>query len=233
MAAVGEGLGVLLENSMLHEESETANQTQRRMAVENAVMADIGRIISSSLDIHDVYEAFVAELAKLIGFEWVSVNLVDLKDQTVTVTYASRELIGHKSFPLVGTFTWAAASEPTGLVVDFSRGEDHPELGPFSEAGYRSIMGVRLVHHQVISQSWHIRRPRTGHRRAGCPSNCGGYRQRRAICAAEGSRRGNSEPSKISFGKSEPRRPNFRRRDNLVRQRCRHKNLGEPWLKCR
>ncbi|MCH8297301.1 MAG: GAF domain-containing protein [Chloroflexi bacterium] len=157
LTAVGEGLGVLLENSMLHEESETAHRAQRRMAEVNSAMAEISRIISSSLDIDEVYEAFAAELAKLVTFKWASVNLVDLDEQTLTATYVSGEPVARRrhgeTFPLAGTFTGAVINEPAGLVVDFSHGEDHtrfPGLDPFLEAGYCSFMGVRLIHHDRV-----------------------------------------------------------------------------------
>ena len=42
MTVVSEGLGVLLEN---------AHQVQRRLAEESSVLAEIGRIVSSSMDI--------------------------------------------------------------------------------------------------------------------------------------------------------------------------------------
>ena len=51
MTVVSEGLDVLLENALLHEQSEIAHQVQRRLAEESSVLAEIGRIVSSSMDI--------------------------------------------------------------------------------------------------------------------------------------------------------------------------------------
>ena len=46
-----------------------SEETAKRMAQENAIMAEIGRIISSSLNIQDVYEQFAREVRKLIPFD--------------------------------------------------------------------------------------------------------------------------------------------------------------------
>ena len=157
LTAIVEGLGVLLENSMLHQESEAAHEAQRRMAEENSAMAEIGRIISSSPDVHEVYESFGAELAKLVTFEWVSVNLVDIKEQTLTITYVSGKPVAQRrpgdTFPLPGRFSDAVINEAGGLVVDFSRGEDRTRyvgLEPFLDSGLCTFMGVRLMHHDRL-----------------------------------------------------------------------------------
>ena len=51
LTAVSERLGVLLENALFNEQSEIARQVQRRLAEESSVLAEIGRIVSSSMDI--------------------------------------------------------------------------------------------------------------------------------------------------------------------------------------
>ena len=110
---------------------------QRRLAEENEVMSEIGRIINSSLDINEVYELFAAELAKLITFEWAGVSLLNTDESTLTVTYVSGNPIAHRKYgdiiPLTGTFSEAVIEDPVGLLVDASQGEDHlrfPVLAP-------------------------------------------------------------------------------------------------------
>ena len=51
LTVVSEGLGVLLENALLYEQSEIAHQVQRRLAEESSALAEIGRIVSSSMGI--------------------------------------------------------------------------------------------------------------------------------------------------------------------------------------
>ena len=46
-----------------------------RMAKEIAIMAEIRRVISSTLDIEEVYERFAAEALKLISYDSLVVNV--------------------------------------------------------------------------------------------------------------------------------------------------------------
>ena len=124
------------------------------MAEEKSAMAEIARIINLSPDINDIYEAFAVELEKLVGFEWVLVNLVDHFEQTMTITYAAGQPVAQRTarnkFELAGTFTGAVMNEAVGLVMDVSQGEDpgrFPALAPYLEAGFCSFLGVKLVHH--------------------------------------------------------------------------------------
>ncbi len=52
---------------------------------ENATMAEIGRIINSSLDIEEVYERFAEAVNKLISFDRISINLINSQDNTTTI----------------------------------------------------------------------------------------------------------------------------------------------------
>ncbi len=52
-----------------------------RLAQENAIMAEIGRIISSTLSIDEVYKLFTDEVKKLIPFDWISISLINQKEQ--------------------------------------------------------------------------------------------------------------------------------------------------------
>ena len=67
-----------IANSQLYERSLVAQDEQRCLAQQNSVVAEIGRIINSSLDIEQVYEAFVGQVETLVPFDWIVINLVDL-----------------------------------------------------------------------------------------------------------------------------------------------------------
>ncbi|MCG6535216.1 MAG: GAF domain-containing protein, partial [Syntrophales bacterium LBB04] len=77
------------------------------LAHETGVMAEIGRIISSSLDIEEVYERFAEEVRKLIPFDRIVVNLVNSQEGTVSISYVSGvEIEGREKyglFPLKAT----------------------------------------------------------------------------------------------------------------------------------
>ena len=80
------------ELAMRRRTEETLRQnreTAERLAEEMAIIAGIGRVIGSTLDIEEVYERFAAEAKKLIPFDQVSVNLKNPDEETVTITYVS------------------------------------------------------------------------------------------------------------------------------------------------
>jgi PAS domain S-box-containing protein len=57
-----------------------------RLAQETSVIAEVGRIINSSVDIDEVYEHFAEEVRKLIPFDRIVVNLVNQAEGTLTTT---------------------------------------------------------------------------------------------------------------------------------------------------
>ncbi len=67
---------------------QRSEEEATRLAQENAVMAEIGRIISSTLNIEEVYERFAAEARKLIPFGRIVVALNNPGEGIGTVTYA-------------------------------------------------------------------------------------------------------------------------------------------------
>ncbi len=54
---------------------------------ESAVVDEIARIITSTLDIDEVYQKFALEMKKLVDFDRVAINTIDRVDQTFTVRY--------------------------------------------------------------------------------------------------------------------------------------------------
>ncbi|HYB21932.1 MAG TPA: ATP-binding protein, partial [Thermodesulfobacteriota bacterium] len=59
----------------------------QHLARENALMAEIGRIISSTLNIEDVYERFAEEARKLITFDRIAISIINELDGTATNGY--------------------------------------------------------------------------------------------------------------------------------------------------
>jgi len=66
-----------------------SRETGERTVEEMAVIAEIGRLISSTLDIEEVYELFTAEVRKLIDFDRLAVNLCNSRENTIRVAYVS------------------------------------------------------------------------------------------------------------------------------------------------
>jgi hypothetical protein len=80
LSAIADGLGMLLENSRL-------SQGLRASVQEMAVVDQVSRIITSTLDIDQVYEKFALEMKKLVDFDRASINFVDQDAGTYTLLY--------------------------------------------------------------------------------------------------------------------------------------------------
>ena len=86
---VGSQIAGAVANSLLHAQLRYAESEQRRLAEENAVLAEVGRIIGSTLDIDEVYERFAPEVGKLIPFDRLGIGLLDEAQEHTTVAYMS------------------------------------------------------------------------------------------------------------------------------------------------
>ncbi len=137
---------------------------QRRVQ-ENAIMAEIGSIINSSLEIDDVYERFAEVVRKLIPFDRISINLVDLKENCTRIAYttgsqtpgrargnsvslqgsASRYVIDSRKSMLV----------PTGELKAYA--ERFPSFLPSVRVGFRSFMLVPLISKNIVIAVLHFR----------------------------------------------------------------------------
>jgi PAS domain S-box-containing protein len=130
-----------------------SEEAARRLAQENATMAEIGRIISSTLNINEVYERFVEEVRKFIQFDRITINHINPKENTFVVLYnagldmADREV--GKAVPLTGTATeWVMQNRSTLLILEENREEmlgRIPGLLPIFKAGFRSMMLIPLT----------------------------------------------------------------------------------------
>jgi PAS domain S-box-containing protein len=123
-----------------------------RFARENATVAEIGSIINSSLEIEEVYERFAEEVRKLIPFDRISINIVDLKQNEARIAYVSGgDLAGRRigdRVPLAGGYVehLVRTRQPVGLTGELSAmSERFPSLLPVISAGYRSAISVPLI----------------------------------------------------------------------------------------
>ena len=78
-----------IERSRVEMALRESEETARRLAQETAVLAEIGRIVGSSLNVDDVYERFAEEVRKLIPFDRIVINLVNLENATYLTAYVT------------------------------------------------------------------------------------------------------------------------------------------------
>lgn len=103
---------------------EESVREEHRLALENALFAEIGRVISASLDIDDVYEDFAAQVQRLITFDRISLSLLDDAKETLTNAYvlgveAPGRQVGAR-FAIAGSPAEAAVVSRTTTLVQGS-----------------------------------------------------------------------------------------------------------------
>jgi len=134
-------------------ERKRADEAVKRLSQENAVMAEIGRVISSTLNIEEVYERFAEEVRKLISFDRIIINTLNPKDNTTTVAYATGIDVESRRvadiFPLVGSVTEECIRMQSSLLFQPESIEEgvnrFPLLLVTLKAGLRSMIFVPLV----------------------------------------------------------------------------------------
>ncbi len=125
----------------------------RRLAQENVIIAEIGRIVSSTLNISEVYERFAEQVRRLISFDRISINLIDHEARRATVAHISGTRVKGRQigdvFPLEGTVTDKIIGTRSGVLLhpqDQAELERRfPRLIPSFQAGHRSMMVVPLI----------------------------------------------------------------------------------------
>jgi PAS domain S-box-containing protein len=130
-----------------------AEEVVKKLARENAILAEIGRIISSSLHIERVYDRFAEEAYKLIPFDGLAVNTINLKEGTVTVPYVSGTVVAGchpgDAFQLSNSVTERVLKTNSALTIQMVDPEElkkeFPTLLTAYEAGLRSVMVVPLI----------------------------------------------------------------------------------------
>ncbi len=126
---------------------------QKRARDEIAILAETGRMISSTLEIDEVYRRIAAEIGKLIFFDSLTINLFNSRQETLEVAYVSGlNLPGRRvgdSFPARGTVWEEAVRTLRGLIIQSENPEDlvdkFPRLAVSVQAGLRSVMSVPLI----------------------------------------------------------------------------------------
>jgi PAS domain S-box-containing protein len=163
---VGNEIAGAIANAQLFAERKQAEASLRKseeeakkLAVENAIMAEIGRIISSTLDIEEVYERFAEEMRRLIPFDRLGVNVIDRKNYNFSIPYVLGPQVTSRRagevIPLAGTGTEEVMRTQTSLFIHEENREAiisrFPGLAPIFKAGLQSIMIVPLsVKNDVI-----------------------------------------------------------------------------------
>jgi two-component system cell cycle sensor histidine kinase/response regulator CckA len=149
-----------LEESL--RENEAAN---KRIAQENAVIAEVGRIISSSLDIEEVYDRFAEEVARIIPLDRIAINIYNYEDNTVAVTYAAGTEVPKRHLgdviPVDSSFIKEIFRTRSSLLIRTEELPDlvksYPTIQPSLQAGFQSMMSIPLILKNQVMGILHFR----------------------------------------------------------------------------
>jgi len=130
-----------------------SEEAAKRIAKEDMIVAEISRIISSTLNIEEVYERFAEEVHKLIPFDRLAINIINPDGYTITVAYVTGvEIDGRcqgEVIPLKSTLTEEIIRTRSGGFIEMEdEGElvcRFPGLSPTFPAGLRSLMSSPLI----------------------------------------------------------------------------------------
>jgi diguanylate cyclase (GGDEF)-like protein/PAS domain S-box-containing protein len=152
-----------------------SRETRERPAEEMAVIAEIGRLISSTLDIDEVYERFTAEVRKLIDFDRLAINLCHFQENTIRIAYVSGVVIDDRrrgdSPALTGTLSEEILHTRTGMLIQSENMDEiverFPPLAATFQTGLRSLMAIPLIYRNEAIGVLHFRSKKpnayTGH----------------------------------------------------------------------
>jgi signal transduction histidine kinase/DNA-binding response OmpR family regulator len=138
-----------------------ASQTlerERKLAQEMETMAEIGRIVSSTLDIEMVYKIFSQKVAKLISFDRIAINITHPEKTIFTTAYLEGfEIPGRKKgdiTPLIGTATEKVFKTKSGFII---QGKEEPEIItefpgdlPSLRSGIHSSIAMPLISNDQV-----------------------------------------------------------------------------------
>lgn len=163
----------ITQRKHMEEALRKSEKVARRMAQDNAIVADIGRIISSSLRIEDIYERFAEKARQLVPLNWISISIIDREKGTFRHAYNSGDVIPGRRImeevPLAGSLTGEVMLRRSMRILELEDKDEmasrYPELSPFCQRGYRAFMVIPLASADQVVGALHVysKRPKAFH----------------------------------------------------------------------
>jgi PAS domain S-box-containing protein len=130
-----------------------SEEEAKRLAQENAIVAEIGRIISSTLDIENIYERFAEQARELVPFDYIAITTIGREEGTLHIAYVSGYVVQGRGrgdvISLTGSFSGEAALRRSIQLIQTENAEEvaarFPNLLVFWQHGFRSFMAVPLI----------------------------------------------------------------------------------------
>ena len=141
-----------------------SEQEARRLAQENAALAEIGRIISSTLDIEEVYSRFAEEVKKLIPYDRLEITSSNFQDQTVIIAYVAGQEVSdrHKGdrFPFGGSLSEELAGGGQAFLYRARKKRNGQNVFrrvvSMFRSGIQSMLSIPLLSHDQVIGGFHL-----------------------------------------------------------------------------
>ena len=148
--------------------SNESEESGLRLARENAALAEIGRVIGSSLNIEEVYESFAEHVNAIILSDRITINLLDPDGELLTDAYVvGVEVPGRRGrdvYPLAGTLSEAAILARSAVLVQTDDRQEIADRFPGATAGFdsglRCFLAGPLATRSAVVGTLHLRSAR-------------------------------------------------------------------------
>ncbi len=151
----------ITEDRALHNALRFASEETELLAAENALLAEIGRIIGSSLEISDVYEGFARQVRNLIPFDRTAISLVDMESFTFNNQYVfGVDAPGREEgtvVPLEGTMILRAVEENRALILQGDLEDLSRRFPMMVRSGLKSVLLAPIVFKSEVLGVLHMR----------------------------------------------------------------------------
>ena len=153
LSNIADQISGAVANAALHAVVLESRRNQQRIAEDNASLAEIGRILNSSLVLEDVFELVAKQMERLLAFDRLRINLLDEEADCMKIAYVSG--VELPNFRVDDSVTLESSSSKFAMQsgkVEAIQGlgnpqllETYPNLIPAINAGLRSFMFVPLI----------------------------------------------------------------------------------------
>lgn len=134
---------------------------ERKYSGELALLSDLGKTITSRLNINEVFESFIEKLRSVVNIDHAIVELIEEASDRISFVVTSQKVDpiwkAGDSIPLAGTATaWVAAHHSLHYEPDLRQRQEFWPDKDFFEKGIKSIVRIPLYSKERIIGSFHI-----------------------------------------------------------------------------
>ena len=154
----------ITERKQAEEALQKSEEGAKRLAQESSIVAEIGRIVNSTLNIEEVYPRFAEEVRKLIPFDRITINTINPDRTSITIAYVFGTTVGDRQegsiVPLDIPLYENLLNRKQGIFIhpqnESELAERYPNFVNHFRMGIRSMMVVPLISKNQVMGLLHL-----------------------------------------------------------------------------